>query len=536
MTHSAGQNALDLWNIPTTRTVRTIYSLMLRKIRICLGIVVLVAITFLFVDVSRFGAWHLDWLARIQILPAFMEGNVAVVASLLLATLVLGRVYCSVICPMGLMQDVVARLGLRAKPKRKYEFSGEKRALRLIVLCVFVASMAAGVGSVVALLAPYSSYGRIVQNLLEPAYRFGNNLLAMGAESADSYAFSRADVWVRAWPVFGLAALTFLAVGFLAWRHGRTYCNTICPIGTILGYVSKFSLLAPVIDGSKCSGCRKCERRCKAACIDIKGTRAKGRERAIDHSRCVACFNCIDNCERGAVRYTWRRHAASPAQTEPAPSPAPQPATGPDAGKRAFLAGLGAMATGAALAQQEKLVDGGLTILEDKRAPQRETPIVPPGARSLRNMSRKCTGCQLCVAKCPNGVLRPSTDLATFMQPHMSFERGYCRPECNACSQVCPAGAIEPMDHGTKAATQLGHAVWVFDRCVVNVDEVKCGNCARHCPNGAISMIPSPMLPDLRIPAVNEERCIGCGACEHVCPARPLSAIYVEGHENHKEI
>ncbi len=536
MTHSAGQNALDLWNIPTTRTVRTIYSLMLRKIRICLGIVVLVAITFLFVDVSRFGAWHLDWLARIQILPAFMEGNVAVVASLLLATLVLGRVYCSVICPMGLMQDVVARLGLRAKPKRKYEFSGEKRALRLIVLCVFVASMAAGVGSVVALLAPYSSYGRIVQNLLEPAYRFGNNLLAMGAESADSYAFSRADVWVRAWPVFGLAALTFLAVGFLAWRHGRTYCNTICPIGTILGYVSKFSLLAPVIDGSKCSGCRKCERRCKAACIDIKGTRAKGRERTIDHSRCVACFNCIDNCERGAVRYTWRRHAASPAQTEPAPSPAPQPATGPDADKRAFLAGLGAMATGAALAQREKLVDGGLTILEDKRAPQRETPIVPPGARSLRNMSRKCTGCQLCVAKCPNGVLRPSTDLATFMQPHMSFERGYCRPECNACSQVCPAGAIEPMDHGTKAATQLGHAVWVFDRCVVNVDEVKCGNCARHCPNGAISMIPSPMLPDLRIPAVNEERCIGCGACEHVCPARPLSAIYVEGHENHKEI
>lgn len=509
---------------------------MLRKIRVCLGIVVLLAITFLFVDVSHFGASHLDWLAHIQILPAFMEGNVAVVAALLLATLVLGRVYCSVICPMGLMQDVVARLGLRAKPKRKYEFSKEKRALRLIVLAVFVACMVAGVGSVVALLAPYSSYGRIVQNLLEPVYRFGNNLLAAGAEEADSYAFSRADLWVRSWPVFGLAALTFLAVSFFAWRYGRTYCNTICPVGTILGYVSKFSLLAPVIDGSKCIGCRQCERRCKAACIDIKGTRAKGREHAIDHSRCVSCFDCIDNCEHGAIRYTWRRRAASPSPARPAASTAPQAAASPDAGKRAFLTGLGAMAASAAVAQREKLVDGGLTILEDKRPPQRETPIVPPGARSLRNLSRKCTGCQLCVAKCPNGVLRPSTDISTFMQPRMSFERGYCRPECNTCSQVCPAGAIEPIDHGTKAATQLGHAVWVFDRCVVNVDEVKCGNCARHCPNGAISMIPSPMLPGLRIPAVNEERCIGCGACEHVCPARPLSAIYVEGHENHKEI
>ncbi|MGN0010145.1 MAG: 4Fe-4S dicluster domain-containing protein [Marinilabiliaceae bacterium] len=160
--------------------------------------------------------------------------------------------------------------------------------------------------------------------------------------------------------------------------------------------------------------------------------------------------------------------------------------------------------------------------------------LVPPGAVSLRNFSRHCTGCQLCVAQCPNGVLRPSSSLLSLMQPRVSYERGYCRPECNVCSQVCPAGAIKPLSLEDKSSTVIGHAVWVADNCIVNADGVKCGNCARHCPYGAISMINHPDNPGLRIPAVNEDRCIGCGACEHVCPSRPFSAIYVEGHENHR--
>ena len=120
----------------------------------------------------------------------------------------------------------------------------------------------------------------------------------------------------------------------------------------------------------------------------------------------------------------------------------------------------------------------------------------------------------------------------------MSYERGYCRPECHHCSQVCPSGAIRPIGHAAKASTQIGHAVWIKDNCVVLTDGVSCGNCARHCPSGAIMMVPldpdddtSPMVP-----AVDRSRCIGCGACEYVCPARPFSAIYVEGHEQHQEI
>ena len=183
-------------------------------------------------------------------------------------------------------------------------------------------------------------------------------------------------------------------------------------------------------------------------------------------------------------------------------------------------------------------MDGGLAELEDKVDPERQTPLTPPGSLSFKNLSTRCTGCQLCVSECPNQVLRPSGDLMHLMQPTMSYEHGYCRPECTRCSEVCPAGAILKIDQDEKTSIQIGHAVWIKKNCVVLTDEVECGNCARHCPSGAIEMVQldpndeeSPMVP-----AINEAACIGCGACEYVCPSRPFSAIFVEGHEVHRKI
>ena len=168
--------------------------------------------------------------------------------------------------------------------------------------------------------------------------------------------------------------------------------------------------------------------------------------------------------------------------------------------------------------------------------PVRQTKIVPPGAQSLRNFSTRCSGCQLCVSVCPNNVLRPSTSLSAFMQPEVSYERGYCRPECTKCSEVCPNGAIKAINTADKSSTQIGHAVWIEKNCVVLTDGVQCGNCARHCPVGAIQMIDqsADSLSDAKIPVIDTERCIGCGACENLCPSRPFSAIYVEGHIMHK--
>lgn len=207
-----------------------------------------------------------------------------------------------------------------------------------------------------------------------------------------------------------------------------------------------------------------------------------------------------------------------------------------DGSRRRFLAATASVAVIAAAEAQEKVIDGGLAAITEKKRPHRKTKIVPPGAKGIRNLTSHCTACQLCVSACPNVVLRPSSDLETMMQPESSYERGYCRPECTRCSHVCPTGAITPITAAEKSAIQIGHAVWVKENCIPLTDSVECGNCARHCPAGAITMIPSKPGDGKspKIPMVDTERCIGCGACENLCPSRPYSAIYVEGHERHR--
>ena len=491
---------------------------MLRKIRLTLAVVCFVLITLLFLDFTgTMHAWF-GWLARVQFLPALLAMNAAVVVALVVLTLLFGRVYCSVICPLGVMQDIFGRMGKRAK-KNRYSYSPAKQVLRGIMLAVAVVAFVLGLNSVVALLAPYSAYGRIAQNLLSPLWLWGNNLLADLAERADSYAFYSVDVWVRSGVTFAIALLTLLIIGVLAWRNGRTYCNTICPVGTVLGCLAKYSLLKPVIDTAKCNSCGLCARNCKAACIDTKNHR-------IDYTRCVDCMDCIDKCHKGAISYA--RGAKAPVADAGKMERA-------DASRRQFLAVTAMAAATSAVKAQKKKVDGGLAVIEDKKVPERVTPIVPPGALSLRNMASHCTACQLCVSACPNDVLRPSTKLATLMQPELSYERGYCRPECTKCSEVCPAGAILKITPADKSATQIGHAVWVKKNCIPLTDGVDCGTCARHCPTGAIQMVLSDAdNPDSpKIPVVNTARCIGCGACENLCPARPFSAIYVEGYAVH---
>ena len=551
---------------------------MLRKIRLTLGILSLTLVTLLFLDFTgTMHAWF-GWLARIQFMPAVLALNAGVILFLVVLTLLLGRVYCSVVCPLGVFQDVVSWLSSRRRGrKNRFRYSPAKTWLRVGVLVLFVAALLAGVGSVVALLAPYSAYGRIALNLLAPLWGWGNNVLAYLAERMDSYAFYSVDVWVKSLPTLLVAVVTLVVVVVLAWRHGRTYCNTICPVGTVLGLLSRYSLWRPTIDASKCTGCTLCARRCKASCIDAKAHR-------IDYSRCVACMDCIDNCREGAIRYVCRlgqggkavaangkmkavtenpvtateNPVSRPVETVGRPEnaagatgkkatvPVPAGRAGRrsvegaqiDTARRSFLLATAAAAGAAALHAQEKKVDGGLAVIEDKKPPRRHTSLTPPGSVGARHFFQHCTACQLCVSVCPNGVLRPSTDLARLMQPVMSYERGYCRPECTKCGDVCPTGAILSLTVADKSAVQVGHAVWIKKNCVPLTDGVECGNCARHCPTGAIQMVPSDAgNPDsLKIPVVNEERCIGCGACENLCPARPFSAIYVEGHELHRTI
>ena len=489
---------------------------MLRKIRIVLATVMLIGITWLFVDFTGTAHHCFSWMPKLQLLEAILALNVVALVFLIVMTLVFGRIYCSIICPLGILQDIIGWVGKKVK-KNRYTFSKAVSWLRYTMLGVMVVALVAGIGSIVQLLAPYSAFGRIATTLLQPLYKMGNNVLAAISEHYDNYAFYHTETGVpNITIVLAIACVTLVVLAVLAYRNGRTYCNTICPVGTVLSFLSRFSWMKIQFDADKCKNCSLCTKNCKAACIDFKSHQ-------VDYSRCVVCGDCIESCKFGALGYGMSTQSNQKAAIDPS--------------KRSFLLA-SAMMTTAALAQEAKMTDGGLADIEDKVAPERQTPLTPPGSLSARNMAQHCTGCQLCISECPNEVLRPSGDWLHLMQPTMSYELGYCRPECTRCSEVCPAGAIKPIQKEEKSSIQIGHAVWVKKNCIPLTDGVSCGNCARHCPVGAIEMVPSD--PDdeesLKIPVVNESRCIGCGACENLCPARPFSAIYVEGHEVHKEI
>lgn len=467
---------------------------MLKKTRVLLAALFFIGITLLFIGIGH--NWW-GWMAKLQFLPSLLALNVGVIIGLILLTLLLGRIYCSVICPLGVFQDLVIWIRRRGeklfkkKKTHKFKYIIEHKWVRYGVLVLSIVSIVVSGQMLIALIAPYSAYGRMIQSI----------------DAACSGSVTAALL------ITGL--LTLIIICVCAWMWGREYCNTICPVGTTLSLLSRFSLMRPVIDESSCINCGKCGRGCKAGCIDTKNHR-------IDYSRCVDCFDCIETCQEGAIKF--KRVCGSKACAPKADEPV-------DEGRRAFLVTGAVLAASAAVHAQDHM-HGGLADIIDKKAPERSERLVPFGAGSVKNFYDHCTACQLCVSACKNGVLRPSSDLEHFMQPYMSYENGYCRPECNACSQVCPAGAIKPVTVEQKHAIRIGVAKVNLDLCLPAQGKDSCGNCAYHCPSGAIRMVRQPGSRN-QIPSVVEDRCIGCGACENLCPSRPISAITVNGLSIH---
>ena len=494
--------------------------------------VVFTAFVLVFLNIGGVFASSLSFLPKIQFWPAVMAANIGLLVLFVALAMICGRVYCSFLCPLGILQDLLYRLRITGAKKRRYMqgWTEPENALRYGILAAFLAVICIGYGSFAFLIEPYSLFGMMVTSFLG-----------------------------RGVTVAVVSAVFFAVIAFMVFKWGRAWCNTVCPVGAILSILSRRSLMRPVIDKDKCVGCGLCGKACRANCIDTKN-------HMVDTSRCVMCFDCIDNCREGAIKYGFSMgNRIRPTDgTQPQDNVLPKDNTqqkdnfqpkdsASEMGmpRRAFL-GAFAIAAGAVAMKAAGVPSvgegrpssgagnhhrGGGTVrhgelapLVPKQVPQRSVPVVPPGARTLKNYDAKCLGCSLCVSACPNHVLRVTGEPGSmFLQPVMGFEKGFCRPECTVCSQVCPAGAIEKITKEEKASTSIGHAVYVSDMCVITTDGVSCGNCVRHCPYGALAM-------EDGYPVVDEDLCTGCGRCEYVCPVRPLSAIHVEGNEIHRNL
>ena len=339
----------------------------LRTIRIVLSLLFFLPILLFFIDFTGKLPNQFHALLQIQWIPALLSLDFIILAVLLVLSLLFGRIYCSVICPLGTLQDVLSwkiRL-FRKKRKYRYSYTKPQNWIRYSILALTVIVFIFGSSFLVLLFDPYSTFGRIISQLFKPLVIFANNGLAHLMGKTGNYSIYEVKQLSFIPLAFGVALLFFYKVTEMSWNNGRSYCNVICPVGTGLGLLSKFSLFRIKFDESSCNQCGSCAMKCKSQCIDSK-------QMKVDDSRCVSCFNCIGACKKGGISYEYRykkQPVAKPAESKINNS------------RRTFLLTSGAILTTAALAKPKKLISGNDPIFS-------RNPIMPPGAGSIEHFSQ----------------------------------------------------------------------------------------------------------------------------------------------------
>lgn len=362
---------------------------------------------------------------------------------LIAVTFLFGRVYCSTICPFGILQEFAAIL-FRKKNNPVQKNYGVKYIIAALTFGVLLG------GSAVAVryIDPYTIFSSAVSL-----------------------------------SVFGLiAGLIVLAVVFF---RNRFFCTNICPVGAVLGLVSKFSLFKIYIDKDTCVSCGLCAGSCPSGCINKE-------EKSVDNETCVKCLKCLTSCQKGGVHYGI----------------APKTPVKFNIQRRNFIW------TTAAFVMLGGALKAGIEIA-DKTMKKFRDVILPPGAASENRMFNKCLNCNLCVENCPNKILVKSNEKFPTVHIDYSKGKGYCKYDCNECSKVCPSGAIKKITSEEKEKTRIGMAAINSEKCD------KCGNCSLECPTGAITKLPDGSV------SLNGLKCIGCGKCKAFCPAGAIEVFAV---------
>ena len=275
---------------------------LLKGVRVLLALLFFIPILIFFVDFTGLLPDKVHVLLHLQILPAFLGSIWIVVIAQLIIALIVGRLYCSTVCPAGVLQDIINRIYCIGKKKskgtRRFKYHRPMNLLRYVILALTLFSAIAGILNIALLLDPYSNFGRIATNLFRPIVMWTNNGVAEILMSMDNYSLYQVTISTvtTAGLISGLAALA-LFIGLTIWR-GRVFCNSICPVGALLSLFSRYSLFRISVNKESCIHCGLCERSCKAEAIDSKNMR-------IDTSRCVDCFNCLSSCSNGSLQYTF---------------------------------------------------------------------------------------------------------------------------------------------------------------------------------------------------------------------------------------
>ncbi len=507
----------------------------LRKTRIIIAAAIFILVFLIFNDIYEWISTDMVssvlWLQFVPSLLNFLATFSIITAGgfivVLLATLITGRIYCSVICPLGIFQDIINWISKRfSKKKRFFRFKKAYPVLRYSFLGIMAIAIIFGMGWISAWLDPYSIAGRTFTYLSKPLIVWTNNLTVPVFQKMNIYSvFHHTLLQPYIVPVILTLALTG-AIAYFAWKRGRLFCNTICPVGTLLGEVSRFSLFKVNFDKNKCTRCGLCAGVCKSECISVKNY-------SVDHTRCVVCFNCLNICPEAALSMKPKFvHMEKKASLHTSVNIHEVRSTGRshDKNRRKLLLTFLALIAGKKIyaLKKNRMPDNNKGLIINKK----EHPVAPPGAGSIERFNEICTACSLCITACPTGVLQPALTeygLSGFMQPHMDYLVNYCNFDCTKCGDVCPTKAILPLSLEDKHITQMGIVFFVKQNCVVYTDETDCGACSEHCPTKAVKMI--PYKNGLLIPEVDQTICVGCGACEHACPVEePFKAIYVDGN------
>ncbi len=491
----------------------------LRKIRIVVSLIFLILTSILYLDITNIlPSWLFDYITFLQFTPSAIKFFYLLIPAaagfivVLLLDLLFGRVYCSSICPLGTIQDISSYIAKKINRRKKFIYSKEHFWLRYSILALIIAAIFSGNLFLVNILDPYSNTGRILAQLFNPLVTILNNTAAFTLEKLNVFLIYPVEIRVF---YFGLAAfplLFFIVIVYLSFTRGRLYCNTICPVGTLLGLVAKFTIFKLKIDESTCEGCGVCARVCKSECID-KTTKA------IDFSRCVACYDCLDVCPSDSINYQLIKPKLIDEKTYKS--------------RRNFISRTSMFFIGltATAISQIKIIPK-----KESKVQIREKSVVsPPGSKSIEHFTSNCTACHLCISACPTKVLQPSfTEWGVFniLQPFMDYNTSFCNYDCTKCSEVCPTGAINQIFPEVKRVTQLGKANFIKENCIVETENTACGACSEHCPTKAVMMV--DYKNGLKIPEVTNKYCVGCGACEYACPVRPFKAIYVDGNLIHQ--